>query len=330
MIITRTPFRISFVGGGSDLPEFYTKHQGAVLSCSINKYMYISTHRYFDNDKICLKYSKTEIASNIYELQHPAAKEILKKFSIHGALEISSNADVPAGTGLGSSSSFAVGLLHNLYAFSGHFVTKEELAKNACRVEIDLLKEPIGKQDQYAAAYGGLNIIKFHKTEAVDVESLYLNQDVYESLQRNLLMFYVGDQRDTSSILLEQKENMAQQNKIYILQKMVDLVWLMRDALYKGQLDDFGHILHTNWEFKKQLASKITNHKIDGLYDIALKNGALGGKILGAGGGGFLLFYCPEEKQALLRKSLHFLREMPFRFEREGSKVIYIGDVYDR
>ena len=330
MIVTRTPFRVSFVGGGSDLPEFYTKHQGAVLSCTINKYMYISTHRFFDEDKICLKYSKTEITSNVHELQHPAAREILKKFSIHGALEISSNADVPAGTGLGSSSSFAVGLLHNLYAFSGRFAPKEELAQNACEIEIEKLKEPIGKQDQYAAAYGGLNIIKFHKSGSVDVEPLYLNQEVYERLQRNLLMFYVGDQRNTALILSEQQQNMVYEDKVSILNKMVDLVWYMRDALYNGRVDDLGPILHANWELKKQLASKITNAKIDEYYDIAINNGALGGKILGAGGGGFLLFYCPEEKQILLRKALFFLKEMPFRIEREGSKVIYVGDVYGR
>lgn len=328
MIITRTPFRVSFVGGGSDLADFYTQHQGAVLSCTINKYMYISSHRFFDEDKIQVKYSKTETVSSVNDLEHASIKEILKKFNITGAIEISSNADVPAGTGLGSSSSFAVGLLHNLYTSAGQFVSKERLAQEACDIEINKLKEPIGKQDQYAAAYGGLNIIIFNPSGQVEVQPIHLKKDRLDALQRNLLMFYVGDQRKTSSILSEQKENLAKPDKIEILKKMVACVWELRDVLYQGDLDQFGKILHYNWELKQQLASKITNDRINTLYQTALQNGALGGKILGAGGGGFLLLYCPEKDQKKLLDAMSTLKRLSFKFDNEGTKVIYIGDEY--
>ncbi|MBN2403118.1 MAG: GHMP kinase [Spirochaetes bacterium] len=326
MIITKTPFRISFVGGGSDLESFYSQYIGAVFSTTINRYMYISSHNFFDIDKIRLKYSKTETVDDVSKIEHPIVKEVLKKFSINGALEISSNADVPAGTGVGSSSSFTVGLLHNLYTRSNLFVTKEKLAEEACDIEINKLKEPIGKQDQYAAAFGGLNIIKFNPEGTVNVEIIHLSSEIYQSLQENLIIFYTGMQRATSEILTEQKANMTSRNKSDILREMVSLVWDVRDALYGNDLERFGKILHHNWLLKQQLASKISNSDIDDLYAIGLKNGAVGGKLLGAGGGGFLLFYCDKEKQNKLREAMKGLQELKFRFESEGSKVIYIGD----
>jgi len=329
LIITRTPFRISFVGGGSDLEEFYSQHRGAVLSTTINKYMYISSHSFFEEDKIRVKYSRTETVSDINDLKHPILRVVLKKFDINGSLEISSNADIPSGTGLGSSSAFTVGLLHNLYAVSGSLVTKNELARQACEIEINILKEPIGKQDQYAAAFGGLNIIEFLPTGKVNVELIHLKKEIYEALQNNLLMFYTGSQRQASTILEEQKVNISSKSKFDVLKKMVDLVYELRDCLYREDLNYFGKILHKNWLLKQQLASKISNPRINKLYKKAIENGAVGGKLVGAGGGGFLLFYCDEKNHKKLRSAMSPLKELKFRFENEGTKLIYAGDEYE-
>lgn len=328
MIITKTPFRISFVGGGTDFESFYKHSQGAVLSATINKYMYISTHSFFDEDKVRVKYSKTETVKKITNLKHPIVKEVLKKFNIKGALEISSNADIPAGTGLGSSSAFTVGLLHNLYARSNKYVTKARLAAEACDIEINRLKEPIGRQDQYAVAHGGLNIIKFNPSGAIEVEPLHIKTSVHETLQKNLLIFYIGRKRKASYVLEDQKINILSQDKILILKEMVKLVWKLRDALYSGNLKEFGNLLHQNWLLKQQLSSRISNKRIDNIYKKARRAGALGGKILGAGGRGFLLLYCEKEKQKKIREALNGLKELQFKFEHEGSKVIYIEDEY--
>jgi len=326
MIISRTPFRISFVGGGSDIESFYSQHQGAVLSTSIDKYMYISSHKFFAKEEIQVKYSQTETVDNVEKLKHPILRETIKKFNISGGLEISSIADIPAGTGMGSSSSFTVGLLHNLYAIKRKYVTKEILAHEACEIEIDILKEPIGKQDQYAAAFGGLNILHFNKDGSVKVEPLYIKEAVFETLQENLIMFYIGNKRSASGILSEQKKNISSGKEFENLKAMVSLVFDMRDALYKEHLDDFGKILHENWILKQQLASQISNDQINQIYSTALKNGASGGKLLGAGGGGFMLFYCEKSKQKKLQDALHPLNTFNFKFERDGSKLIYFGD----
>jgi len=323
MIITRTPFRISFVGGGSDLAGFYREHGGAVLSTSINQYMYISTHKFFEPDKIRVKYAQTETVNAVAELKHPILKEALNMFQLSGGIEISSIADVPAGTGMGSSSSFTVGLLHNLHTLVGNMPDKEQLAAEACQIEIERLKEPIGKQDQYAAAYGGLNIIRFNKDDSVSVEKLNLGDTVLQNLQANLCMFYFGNQRSASSILSEQKQNTTQADKQKVLIEMVSLVDDLKLVLEKGDLDAFGKILHHNWELKKSLASGISNPDIDDAYALAMKHGALGGKLLGAGGGGFLLFYCEQAKQADLRDALKKLRPFDFSFEYGGSSLIY-------
>jgi len=328
MIITKTPLRISFVGGGSDLEEYYSRRDGAVLSAAINKYMYLSSHPFFGKDKICVKYSRTELVSDVSELQHPIVRQALRQFHINGGLEISSNADVPSGTGLGSSSAFTVGLLHNLYARSGAFATKERLAKEACAIEIEQLKEPIGRQDQYGCALGGLNIIKFLKSGEVTVEPIHLAKPVYKALQNSLLLFYTGKQRSASGILAEQKKATSSPEKMETLGKMVELVWKMRDALYAGDLRAFGGILNENWQLKRQMASGIANPEIDALYEKGLAAGADGGKLLGAGGGGFMLFSCPPENQDRLRKALSGYDEMIFKFDNEGSKLIYAGDEY--
>ncbi|MBN2213036.1 MAG: GHMP kinase [Bacteroidales bacterium] len=326
MIISRTPFRISFVGGGSDMETFYSRHRGAVLSTSINKYMYISSHRFFFPDKIRIKYSQTETVNSVQELQHPILRETLKKLNIPGGTEISSIADIPAGTGMGSSSSFTVGLLHNLYAVKRQFVTHEQLAREACEIEIGLLKEPIGKQDQYAVAFGGLNVISFNPDGSVVVEPLYIKNEVYEALQENLLMFYTGNQRKASDILSEQKKNASREDKFNILKSMVTLVSDLKECLYNENLDDFGKILHENWILKQKLAAHISNSEIGEMYRTGLKNGATGGKLLGAGGGGFMLFYCEKNKQMKLTESLKHCRKFDFAFERDGSKLIYFAD----
>jgi len=326
MIITKTPFRISFVGGGSDLEAFYSQSQGAVLSTTIDKYMYISSHKFFEEDKIRTKYSLTETVDHIDNLKHPILKTALKKFDIQGGIEISSIADIPSGTGMGSSSSFTVGVLNNLHAVVNRYASKEDLASGACEIEIDLLKEPIGKQDQYAAAYGGLNIIEFQKNGHVSVQPVYLSSNAHTQLEKNLCLYYIGNQRSASKILAEQKKNTSQEEKFKTLQQMVNLVYELRDTLMSENLDGFGSIMHENWMMKQKLASGISNPMINEIYDTALKNGALGGKLLGAGGGGFMLFYCPENQQHKLDSALQNIRRFPFRFEQDGSKLIYYSN----
>jgi D-glycero-alpha-D-manno-heptose-7-phosphate kinase len=323
MIITRTPFRVSFVGGGSDMAAFYEKHEGAVLSCTIDKYMYLFSHRFFEPDKIRAKYSKTETVGNPSELEHPIIRTVLEKFGISGGIEISSIADVPAGTGMGSSSSFTVGLLHNIYAHKGITPSKEQLAAGACEIEIDILKEPIGKQDQYAAAYGGFNIFRFRKDGSVITENLNIETSVLQALKNNLVMFYTGVQRSASGILAEQQASISQEDKFNRLKAMTLLVDDLKNCLQKGEPDHVGKILHENWILKQQLTDSISNAPVNEAYKAALESGATGGKLLGAGGGGFLLFYCPKNKQDRLKEALKKLRYFEFDFESEGSQVIY-------
>lgn len=326
MIISRTPFRISFVGGGSDMKAFYSKSPGAVLSTSIDKYMYISSHRFFFKDEIQVKYSRTETVNSIEKLQHPLVRESLRKAGIKGGIEISSVADIPAGTGMGSSSAFTVGLLHNLYAIRRKYVSMDILAAEAAEIEIDIVGEPIGKQDQHASAFGGLNVIHFNPDDSVKVEPLYIKNDVYKALNDNLIMFYVGHQRKASDILAEQKRNISDEQKFNTLKNMVGLVYELRDALYNENLAEFARLLHENWLLKQKLASKISNPEINELYEHALKHGAKGGKLLGAGGGGFMLFYCEKAQQEKLKNALLPHKTFNFNFERDGSKIIYFGD----
>lgn len=326
MIITKTPFRISFCGGGSDIPDFYREHGGCVLSTSINRYMYITVHPFFDETKTALKYSQNEIVDDINKIEHSIFHCVLKDMGISG-VELTSTADVPSGTGLGSSSSFTVGLLHTLYCYKGKYVSKGELARQACEVEIEKLGAPIGKQDQYAAAYGGLNFITFNRDDTVSVEPIVMKKDTFEGLQRNLVVFYTGITHDANKILAEQKRNLSQKDKTANLLRMCELARNMKKSLEENDLADFGQILHESWMKKKELSGGISNGRIDELYQLAMQNGAMGGKLLGAGGGGFLLFFCPEEKQTLLRERLR-LKEFPIRFEHDGTSIVYIGDRY--
>ncbi len=324
MIIAKTPFRLSFCGGGSDLRDFYKQDYGAVLSSSIDKYMHIIIHDYF-HDKIRIKYSKVEDVEKVEDIKHPLVRECLKKVEIETGIEIASLADVPAGTGLGSSSSFTVCLLHALYTFKGVPVSKEKLAADACEIEIEVLKEPIGKQDQYAASYGGLNFIRFNKDESVDLEPLIVKKDVQKELKKYLLMFYFGNERQASDILFEQKSGIKDKNKYGSIKELVKLAEDIRSSLLEGQIEKIGGLLNLGWQLKKGLASNISNPKIDDYYRRGLKAGATGGKILGAGGGGFFLFFCPPQYQDDLRKELK-LRELKFNLENEGSKIIYTDE----
>ena len=326
MIITRTPFRVSFAGGGSDLPSFYRKHPGCVVSVAINRHMYVSVHQYFDGDQFHLKYSKVELADRIEDIHHPIVREAVGLTGVRGGIELTSTADVPAGTGLGSSSAFAVGVLHSLYAYQGVFVSKERLAREACAIEIEKLGEPIGKQDQYAAAFGGLSFIRFHADERVTVEPIVLDFETLNRLQRNLLMFYLGGTRAAGSILREQSANMSESARFDGMVAMTELAEKLRSQLWAKRCDDFGAILDQAWRLKRVVASGVSNDVIDAVYERALKAGALGGKLLGAGGNGFMLFYCPVEKQEDLRRALSDLRPFPFRFDMEGSRVIFVGE----
>ncbi len=323
MIITKTPFRISFVGGGSDLEAFFSKSKGAVLSSTINQYMYISSHAYFEPDKLRVKYSQTETVDSVNDIKHPILRTAFNMFNIKGGLEVSSIADLPSGTGMGSSSSFTVGLLHNLHARTNSYTSKHQLAAEACDLEINRLGEPIGKQDQYAAAFGGLNVIEFHANGEVSVDPVYLAPEIYSRLESSLCLYYIGNQRSASAILSEQRKNTADVNKFQMLKQMVSLVYELRTALMQGDLDRFGSLMHENWLMKQELASGISSPMINEIYETALKNGASGGKLLGAGGGGFMLFYCAPEKQPQLNEALQKVRRFPFSFEQEGSKLIH-------
>lgn len=326
MIITRTPFRVSFCGGGSDLPSFYRRHEGCVLSMTINKYMYVSIHPTFNRDETVVKYSKTEIVRNIREIQHPIARQLLLDYGIDG-VEIVSTADVPAGTGLSTSSAFTVGLIHALNAFRGKLCSQERIAREACELEIEKLGEPIGKQDQYGTAVGGLKFIRFHSDDSVEVEPLVVSRQVLQELEESLLLFYTGLTHSAGEILQEQTRNVAGEDKKFNnLVRMTELAYELRKAVVAGRLEDFGRILNENWLLKRELASQISNDKIGKYYDLAMESGALGGKLLGAGGGGFLLFYCPKEKQKRLRSALSDLWELPFSMENSGTKIIYVGD----
>ncbi len=321
MIGSRTPFRVSFIGGGSDLKEFYSRAPGCVLSTSIDKYMYIFVHPFFD-EKIQVKYSKTELVENIEDIQHPIAREVLLEFNLQG-VDINSIADIPAGTGLGSSSSYTVGLLHALYAYRDKVVSPKNLAEKACYIEIDVLNEPIGKQDQFAAAYGGLNVIRFLKDGSVKIEPIKMEQDAYKKLQDCLMMFYTGASRSASEVLIDQKKNIVSDKEKFNAQLMMtQMVEESKDCLVKSNLDQFGKNLHSNWILKRTLSKTISNSVFDDIYDLAKKSGAIGGKILGAGGGGFFLFYCPPRYQEKLRLNLKDLKEVSFKFDKYGSKII--------
>ncbi|MDO8554732.1 MAG: GHMP kinase [Candidatus Micrarchaeota archaeon] len=326
MIISRTPFRISFVGGGTDLQSFYNEEGGAVISTAINKYVYITVKKQNDlhPHRIRISYSTTENVEKVTDIKHPIVREVLGYLGVNHPIEITSIADIPARTGLGSSSTFTVGLLNAIHALNGEHVSSKKLAEEACYIEIEKLGRPIGKQDQYAAAFGGMNSMIFNPDESVSVSPIICKEEIRKKLFGNLLSFYTGITRDTNEILREQINNKnTNHNSLRELKKMVTD---FKNTIENGQnIDHLGEILHQSWMKKRQLTQNITNTKIDGYYENARKAGAIGGKLLGAGGGGFLLIYADKHKHAAIRESLKDLIELNFDYESEGSKIIYIA-----
>lgn len=324
MIVTRTPLRVSFVGGGTDLAEFYEREGGAVLSTTIKRYVYVTVKRHSELffEPIRVNYSKSEQVEHIDELQNNIARECLRFLEIEPPIYISTVGDVPASTGLGGSSSFAVGLLNALHAYRGERVSAGQLAEEASHVEIEVLGEPIGKQDQYAAAYGGLNLFRFKPGGGVSVEHLRVRNGGMDDFFDSMLMFWTGHQRDASGILHEQKENTAAQ--LERLRQMRDQAQELHRMLGEGSIDvrDFGRVLDQGWQLKRRLASSITTGQIDVWYDAAVSAGAYGGKLCGAGGGGFLLFVAPPERHAAIREALPDLTEMAVEHESHGSQVV--------
>jgi len=324
VIISRTPFRISFVGGGSDLASYYRRHGGAVLSTAIKRFVYITVNEKFDN-RIRLSYSKTEEVDKFTEIEHPIVRNVLEMEPVDRGIEITSVADIPSrGTGLGSSSSYAVGLLNVIHAFNGRYVGKEILAEQACEIEIERLQEPIGKQDQYAAAFGGFNFIRFNPDDSVDVEPLTHHWSTIEKIESSLLAFYTGITRPAATILAEQKSNVEGRKAARdILGQMVRLAETLRNDIVAGNVSNFGGILHESWMLKRELATGVSSNFIDDLYDRGRAAGAVGGKILGAGRGGFLLFAAPPERHAAIMAALPGLRRVQMWFERLGSVIVF-------
>ncbi|NQT29338.1 MAG: GHMP kinase [Candidatus Saganbacteria bacterium] len=324
MIISRTPFRISFVGGGTDLRSFYSVEEGQVLSTTIDKYLYVAVKRQMGivEHKFRINWSQVELCNDVEEIQHPIVREALKLLKIDFPIEISTFSDVPASTGLGSSSCFAVGLLHALFALLGQMVTKGTLASLAAKIEVDILGRTMGAQDHYAASYGDFNVFTFHTDGRVSGEAVFYNPQVKAQLEKNLMLFYTGLKRDASEVLGVQKKNTP--DKMDVLRQMKNLVGPLREVISSGKNPHrFGKLLHEAWTLKRSIAHVISSSKIDGYYEKARKAGAVGGKLLGAGGGGFFLFYVEPQNQEAVRQSLSDLYEMPFAFDANGTRITY-------
>ena len=324
MIISRTPLRMSFVGGGSDLPAFFQQEKGAVLSTAINKYVYVNVNKKFD-DGIRVSYSKTEEVTSVEHIEHRLVKATMELLEIKGGVEITTIADIPSkGTGLGSSSSFTVALLHALNAFKGNYVSSEQLGADSCKVEIEMCGEPIGKQDQYAAAHGGFNLIEFSPNGSVVVSPVICKPTTVSAIENGTLLFYTGITRSASALLKRQSEEIVEDKKKHsTLVRMVDLAYQLRSELQRNNVTAFGEILHENWLLKKSITEGISTNVIDVWYDLGRKAGATGGKILGAGAGGFLMLFAPVEKHAAVKAALSQLREIPIAFEPFGSRIIF-------
>lgn len=327
MIISRTPLRISFVGGGSDIASYYRYSPGAVVSTAINKYIYIMVEKQFDG-RIIAQYSKMEIVKKVSQIKNNLIREAMKLTGVDGGIHVTSISDIPSeGTGMGSSSVYLVGLLNALYAYRGMHVSAEQLAQEACRIEIDILKKPIGKQDQYIAAYGGLQYIEFHSDGGVKINPIICLSGTKKRLKKELLLFYTGLTRSADSILVKQRRSMEQEkDKIIVMNQMVGLAKRMREDLSSNSLHEFGKLLHMNWQLKKTMTDAVTTSQIDRWYKIARRHGAKGGKILGAGGGGFLLLFAEPQNHEIMRTCLSELIPLTFEFEPEGSKIIFVGE----
>jgi D-glycero-alpha-D-manno-heptose-7-phosphate kinase len=323
MIISRTPFRVSFFGGGTDYPKWFEEHKGAVLATSINKYCYI-TCRYlppFFEYKSRILYSKTEHVQSVDEINHPAVREVLRYLKIDRGVEIHHDGDLPARTGLGSSSSFTVGLLNSLYALKGQMISHEQLAKEAIRIEQEMCQENVGCQDQMLAAHGGLNYIEFGGREHLRVTRVTIPQQRVSDLESHLMLYFTGFSRTASEIASHQIQNIPKKEKE--LERMHSMVTHALDLLNTGELFKFGQLLDESWRIKRELSAKISTPHIDEIYETAQANGAIGGKLLGAGGGGFVLLFAPPEKQKKIKEKLRNLLLVPFRFENSGSQIIF-------
>jgi D-glycero-alpha-D-manno-heptose-7-phosphate kinase len=325
MIITRTPFRITLGGGGTDLPAYYRRHGGFIFAAGLNKYMFVCLNTPIVDDLVRVKYSESEIVEDVEQVRHTLVREALQHFNIRNGVEIISMADVPAGTGLGSSSCYLVGLLNGLHTLCRRPVSRQELAEEACHIELDRLQKPIGKQDQYLAVYGGFTVLEIDRDGRVTVSEAGLGPDVVEELERNILLFYTGQTRSTETILASQSQRLTADedeitNNLHLIKEIGREILT---ELRRGNVRRFGELLDDHWRAKKKLGDDISSRHINRLYDVARANGAIGGKISGAGGGGFFLFYAEEGKKQL-RTALEAegLREMRFRFDLEGTKVL--------
>lgn len=323
MVISQTPLRISLVGGGTDFEDFYNEHDGAVVSTAINKYIYVMVKERFDN-KISANYFDVELVDNVFELRHDLIREAAILTGMPTGFEVHIMSDIPtSGTGLGSSSAMVVGLINAFYAYQGRTIDADRLAELACKIEIDILRNPIGKQDQYAVAFGGLNYITF-TSKGIGVNKIKLENDIRRKLDNNLVMFFTNITRKSSAILSEQKENIIKDiSTIGILKSLKTMADEMYHFLCKNEIDKVGEYLNENWELKKHLSSNISNLTIDKMYKDALSAGALGGKIAGAGGGGFLILYCDTQHKDVLVEKLNGNRKFDFKFEPHGSKIIF-------
>lgn len=324
MIISQTPYRVSFAGGGTDLPAFYQREYGAVLSMAIDKHMYVTVSPRFE-PTTRVAYTRVEIVDGVAQLQHELAREALTMAGLGRHLEITTVGDVPGGTGMGSSSSLTVGLLLALHAYKGQIVSAKNVAEQACRIELDKLGKPIGKQDQYAAAFGGLNYIRFNPDGSVDVEPVPATPETMQELSGRMMLLYTEQQRDADGILKRQSD--GTKDRMPVLRAMRDLAHAMRLALGGGAgLDEFARLLHEGWELKRSLGFGISMDKVDAWYEQARKLGAQGGKLLGAGGGGFLLLIAPPERHNMIREALGHPRELTLGIDRRGGRIIFISD----
>jgi D-glycero-alpha-D-manno-heptose-7-phosphate kinase len=323
MIITQTPYRVSFAGGGTDLPAFYQQEFGAVLSVAIKKHMYVTVGPRFEASTR-VAYSKTEICDTIDEIQHTIVREALRLTDLGPHLEITTIGDVPAGTGMGSSSTLTVGLLNALHAYKGQIVNRHKMAEEACHIEIDVLRKPIGRQDQYAAAFGGINYIRFNPDHSVDVEPVPCRAETLDELQKRVIMLYTNRKRDADTVL--QAQSAGTRDRMGVLRQMRDLADQMRHTISgKGDVDEFARLLHDGWELKRSLGFGISDESIDRWYNAARKAGATGGKLLGAGGGGFLMLMAPPEAHDRIREALGRPRELAFEIDRLGSRIVFIS-----
>jgi D-glycero-alpha-D-manno-heptose-7-phosphate kinase len=321
MIIVQTPLRVSLFGGGTDFPSFYKQEGGCVLSSAIDKYIFVTIKKRFDR-KLRVGYTLTEMVDSVGEIKHELIRESLLKTGITEGVEITTMGDIPSeGSGLGSSSTVTVGSLHAMYVFLNESVTAGRLAHEACQIEIDRLEKPIGIQDQYIVAYGGLRLLEFSPVGEVKNSKVELKEEQQRLFNENLLLFFTGVTRKADRILDEQKLNIN--NRLPILRKMKKMAYEAHQQLQAGNIEMIGELLHESWQLKKQLANQISNRSIETIYDAARKAGAIGGKITGAGGGGFLLLYCPHDKQKAVRAAMHQLQELPFQIEPDGTKVIF-------